>query len=78
MIALNLGSCTFSAASLAETHWGSSVESALEYAPRLKAECAQNAEKLPEPVGIPSLRSVNVRLNVDDRLKKESVARPSA
>jgi hypothetical protein len=29
---------------------------------------AQNAEKLPEPVEIPSLRSVNVRLNVDDRL----------
>jgi hypothetical protein len=47
------------------------VGSASECAPRLKAECAQNAEKLPEPVGIPSFRSVNVRLNVDDRLKKE-------
>jgi hypothetical protein len=54
------------------------VGSALECAPRLKAECAQNAEKLPEPVEIPLLRSVNVRLNVDDRLKKKSVARPSA
>jgi hypothetical protein len=47
------------------------VGSASEYALRLKAECAQNAEKRPEPVEIPSLRSVNVRLNVDDRLKTE-------
>jgi hypothetical protein len=51
------------------------VGSASECAPRLKAECAQNAEKLPELVGIlPSFRSVNVRLNVDDRLKKEREA----
>ena len=41
----------------------------LAFAPKLKAECEQNAEKLPEPVAIPlSFRSVNVRWNVDNRL----------